>query len=673
MDFMDQEQERGITIQSAAITFGWKDKHINLIDTPGHLDFTIEVERSLRVLDSAVIVVDAGHGVEAQTEKVWSQANKYGIPRIVFVNKMDRDDSSFPKCLEDVQKLRESGIVVPLQVPVYDKDRKFTGYADVITGRDISEDKSIMKQLEVSRNYLFESLSEVDDDFLEEYLEKGNDIAEKCVMKTLARNVASRKITPVVCGSGLKNIGVTALLDYISVLMPPPAKGNDKFSSAFVFKVKNDARKGNIAFSRIYDGKLKTRDVLKIMNTDEKRRVDKIFGIKAENLIEIDSIESGNIAALILSGKVESGQTLVSNNFKSKESFKEAFQIPPPSVSRSIEPSSLNELPKLMKALEILHMEDPSFHYKNNEETGQILISGMGELHLEIMANRLKSEFGMKSKTGPLMISYRETLKKGVTIVNERKFDNGIMKIILKELDTEKLNLSNDIQLNNLKVQLKNSEKDAFRLRVQDLLLKCLTSGPLLSSPLLNIAVGVDIAFDKEQNDAFIFKELTSMLFQCINSVKDKNSRTEFVQTMVGFEANEIVEKSVFQLLEPLMRVKISSPSKYFGSVLHELTNNRRSTIHQATDMDLAVENLNLISKQRDFLQDCFQHNPVSEEDGDSKKSLVADLYLSETLNLDKTIRSLTQGYGQLLSSFEGYSPLPKDAAKKTIASIRGF
>jgi elongation factor G len=435
-DFLKTERERGITIQSVCIPFGWKGHKVNLIDTPGHVDFTIEVERSLRVLDGSVVILDGVAGVEAQTVKVWNQANNYKIPRMIFINKMDRLGASLSKSMASIQnRLKGWGRPILLQIPFYTKDGTpsydeaggFGGVVDLIKMEqvDFSSDPtgivvtrtpvsdSLREKASEYRSRLIDDLSDVDEEIIETFMETGDALAvpEELLFKSIRKHTIDGSIVPVLCGASFRNVGVQPVLDGVVDFLPSPV---DKPSipvkeplCALAFKIVHDPKRGPLVFVRVYSGTLDSKSILRISGTTTKERVGKLMEVYADDLEEIPRIEAGNIGCIVGLKHTKTGDTLVSSNDK-RDLKLHSIQIPPPVFVRSCSVESNSEEQKLQQVLEQLQREDPSFHVGYNEETGQTILSGMGELHLEIMGERIL-EHKVNAKLGKVEISYRET------------------------------------------------------------------------------------------------------------------------------------------------------------------------------------------------------------------------------------------------------------------------
>ncbi len=447
MDWMEQEKERGITITSAATTCYWRDHQINIIDTPGHVDFTAEVERSLRVLDGAVALFCAVGGVEPQSETVWRQADKYKVPRIAFVNKMDRTGADFYNALQ-MMKDRLGANAVPINLPIGEGDM-FSGVIDLISFKarmyheetfgatfdELEIPKDLMEIASKYRTEMLEAVSDVDDTLLEKYLE-GKDISEDEIKKALRRATIDLKIIPVLCGSAFKNKGVQKLLDSIIDFLPAPIDfkdieahhvgindsikrkidENEKFS-ALAFKIMNDAYVGKLTFFRVYSGSLKAGSYIYNAVSEKKERISRLLQMHANHREEIDFVRAGDIAAAVGLKHTKTGDTLCSED---EPILLEKIVFPEPVIQIAIEPKTKADQDKLSESLVKLADEDPTFRVKVDEETGQTLISGMGELHLEILVDRMKREFKVEANVGKPQVAYRESITQ--TVNAEGKF-----------------------------------------------------------------------------------------------------------------------------------------------------------------------------------------------------------------------------------------------------------
>src|SRR5438874_1245343 len=454
MDWMEQERERGITITSAATTCFWKgmqnnhpEHHINIIDTPGHVDFTIEVERSMRVLDGACMVYDAVAGVQPQSETVWRQANKYKVPRLAFINKMDRQGAEFFKSYEHIQT-RLKGNPVPIQIPIGAED-KFEGVVDLVKMKAIYWDDAtqgmkydardipseLVEEAKTWREKMVEAAAEADDDLTHKYLE-GHDLSIDDIKRGLRARTIRNEIVPMLCGTAFKNKGVQAMLDAVIDYMPSPVDikpvqgeddkdrpaqrkaSDDEPFSALAFKIMTDPYVGQLTFIRVYSGVLKSGDTVYNSVRNRKERIGRLLQMHANQRDDIKEVCAGDIAAAVGLKEASTGETLCDPD---KIIMLERMIFPEPVISQAVEPKTKADQEKMGLALNRLAQEDPSFRVRTDDESGQTIISGMGELHLEIIVDRMKREFGVDANVGKPQVAYRETIRKSVENV-EGKF-----------------------------------------------------------------------------------------------------------------------------------------------------------------------------------------------------------------------------------------------------------
>ncbi len=446
MDWMDQEQERGITITAAATTCYWRDHQINIIDTPGHVDFTAEVERSLRVLDGAVAIFDAVSGVEPQSETVWHQADRYHVPKISYINKMDRIGANFPGVLEEMNAKLATNTLA-LQIPM-GKEAEFEGVIDLLEMREVRwslEDQGsnlLYEPIHASREAearawrekLLDQLGSISDELTELYL-KGAEIPAALLKKVVRQGTLQRSFTPVLCGASLRNMGVQPVLDAVVEYLPspvdvPPIKGHhakkedsvevpckpEAFALALVFKIQASREAGNLCFLRMYSGKLKEGQTVFNMNKKKRERINRLFRMHANHQEQVPEIAAGDIAVAVGLKAAQTGDTLGVEAFPI---LLEKMHFPEPVISVAIEPKTLSERKKLADVLHTLSLEDPTFTTKENEETGELIISGMGELHLDVLVTRMLREFKVEARVGKPQVSYRESISKTITHVEK--------------------------------------------------------------------------------------------------------------------------------------------------------------------------------------------------------------------------------------------------------------
>ncbi len=635
MDWMEQEQERGITITSAATTCEWKNHRINIIDTPGHVDFTIEVERSLRVLDGAVAVFDGVSGVEPQSETVWRQANKYHVPRIAFINKMDRVGADFQSSLESIEK-KLNGKPVALQIPIGSEDQ-FVGMVDLVLMKAYvwpvnSDDKGLKFEIQEVpealifeaqkyREVLIEKICETDDVLMEKYLE-GEVISETEIQNSLRSAVIKNKLTPVLCGSAFKNKGVQPLLDAVLAYLPSPLDrddvvgldpGNEEKSitcktdfdspvACLAFKIAADSFSGSMTFIRVYSGVVTSGDNLLNPRLQKKEKIQKLFKIHANSREEIPELKAGDIGACIGLKLTGTGDTLCSVK---RPVTLESIQFPDPVISVVIEPKSSADKKNLEIGLESLLREDPSCKVHEDLDTGQTLLSGMGELHLEILVDRLLREFKAQANIGQPQVSYRESLKAPVRA--KTRFERLIGATTeWAEVEVELTPLSQGagviFQFNKLsevgireewKTSLKSGSMDAIQI------------GPLAGYALIDTKVEI------------------------LNLTFDKAATTEGVCRVAASQAvRKALQAAKCELFEPIFKLEVITPESFVGNVVGDL-NSRRGKI------------LNMSLKGMQQVVD-------------------AEVPLSELFGYATDIRSLSQGRASFAMKFDSYSSVPK-------------
>ena len=628
MDWMQQEQDRGITITSAATTCYWKDHQINIIDTPGHVDFTAEVERSLRVLDGAVGVFCAVGGVEPQTETVWKQADTYSVPRIAFVNKMDRMGADFYRVLEDMKK-KLGAEPVPLFIPV-GAESSFSGVIDLIGDKYLtfssSDQGSTVTENEIPSNLadtaaewkekLIDSVASFSDEITELYFD-GQDIPRQMIIDTLRKCTLERTLLPVFVGSSLKNIGVQTLLDGIVELLPSPldlppveisnAKNPEKKEmlthnpngplEALIFKIQVDPQAGPLCFVRVYSGTLKKGvDVFNI-NKGKKERINRLVRMHAIREEDVSELKAGDIGVIIGFKMAQTGDTIGQENHPF---LMEEMTFPTPVISVAIEPSSTSEMAKLQKALEMLAMEDPTFTYKDDAETGQLIISGMGELHLDVLVTRITKEMKIDARVGNPQVSYRESVK------SERSGSEEWDRTIANKENTAKLSMTvkpNEPKTGNtFHISCKTREiPEEILEAIKEGVEGAFKSGIKYGYECTDIDVDVTaIEYNELTSTPLAFTSCAAMAFDRIAS-----------------EAGAVI-------MEPVMKVQASAPSEYIGDVI--------STITQRGGIVLSMENRN------------------------SGDTVVAECPLEKMFGYTTVLRSATQGRGTFSMEFDHYS-----------------
>lgn len=588
MDWMVQEQERGITITSAATTVMWKhqsqDYKINIIDTPGHVDFTVEVERSLRILDGAVAIFCAVGGVEAQSETVWRQANKYNVSRICYVNKMDRSGANFYAVVDQIrEKLKANPL--PLQLPIGAED-SFTGVVDLLemkayqwdeedqgsTYEEIPIPQDMADEVEEYRTKLLETLAEFDEALMEKYFEDANSITLEELVSAIRTATLERKIQPVLCGSSFKNKGVQKLLDAIVMYLPSPLdmpaisginpKSETEESrktditepfAALAFKIATDPYVGKLTFIKVYSGELKTGENIYNVITGKKERVSKILQMHSNKQQPMESATAGNIVALVGMKEIHTGDSLTDEKHPI---ILENIVFPEPVIQIAIEPKTKDDEDKMMLALEKLSDEDPTFVVKEDSESGQILISGMGELHLEILLDRLKREFNVDCNHGKPRVAYKEALASPVQFHSAYKRQNGgkgsfaVMDFQINPLpyDAKGLQFKNEVKGGVVPKEYIAGAEKGFKVAM---------SNGKYGFPVLAMDVTVT---DGESHPA------------------DSDALAFEICAKIGFR--DALQQTDTAILEPIMHVEITTPDEYIGNVTGDL-NRRRSVLEQ--------------------------------------------------------------------------------------------
>jgi elongation factor G len=643
MDWMEQEQERGITITSAATTCFWRDHRINIIDTPGHVDFTAEVERSLRVLDGAVAVFDAVNGVEPQSETVWRQADRYRVPRIAFVNKMDRVGADFFGTIEQMRtKLRANPVAV--QIPLGTEDA-FLGVVDLIEGcayvyreetlgaeferTEIPEE--FRESYEKWREQMLEVAAEYDEELLERYL-AGEALDISAVRESLRAQTVAHRIAPVVCGSAFKNKGIQQLLDTVVDLLPspldiPPIEGHtpdgepetrpaddDAPFAGLAFKIMTDPFVGQLTFLRVYSGQVSTGDQVLNARTGNTERIGRLLKMHANKREEIKEVYAGDIVAVVGLRNVATGDTICSPK---RPIVLEAIQFPEPVIDVAIEPTTKADQDKLGMALAKLAQEDPTFRVHTDSETGQTIISGMGELHLEIIVDRLVREFRVEAAVGRPQVSYRETIKSEAE--GEGRFirqtggrgQYGHAKIRVRPLtDGSEYEFSNDVVGGRIPREYIKPVDQGIR--------EALLHGVLAGFPMIGVGVSLyDGSYHDVDSSEMAFKVAGSMAF------KDAAGRADPV------------------LLEPLMEVEAVTPEEYIGEVIGDL-NARRGKV-------------------------------TSLEQRSGSRVIRAFVPLAEMFGYATQLRSMTQGRATYTMQFDHYNEVPKNIADEVVSRAKGL
>lgn len=645
MDWMEQEQERGITITSAATTCFWAgsekqyDEHrINIIDTPGHVDFTIEVERSLRVLDGAVVVFCGTSGVEPQSETVWRQADKYEVPRLVFVNKMDRQGADFSRVLEQIQE-RLGGHPVPLQL-AWGEEEHFKGVIDLVAMEAITFSESdqgltqerqaipdeLMAEAQAQREILVEAAAEANDELMEQYLENGelslSELKEGLRIRTLAN-----EIVLATCGSAFKNKGVQPMLDAVIDFLPAPTEvkaiegeiadgsvstresKDDAPFSALAFKIATDAFVGTLTFFRVYSGVLKTGDQVLNPIKGKRERIGRMVQMHANNREEINEVRAGDIAAVIGLKDVTTGETLCA---KEHAITLERMEFPEPVIAVAVEPKSVADQDKLGQALEKLAQEDPSFRVEIDKDTGQTIISGMGELHLEIIVDRMKREFNVAANIGKPQVSYRETIRQSAQ--REAEFireaggrgQYGHVQLRIEPLKDADGQYAYEFANQSTEAQVPKEYVPVIDQGIQDQMRNGVLAGHRLMGLRATLTGG---SFDDTDSSEMAFKIAASMALR------------------------EAVLSADPVLLEPIMMVEVVTPEEFMGDVVGDL-NRRRGMI---SGMD----------------------------ESPSGKVVRAEVALSEMFGYSTDLRSRTQGRATYTMEFVNYAEVPQNVMDK--------
>lgn len=639
MDWMEQEQERGITITSAATTCFWNGNRINIIDTPGHVDFTIEVERSLRVLDGAVTVFCSVGGVEPQSETVWRQADKYNIPRIAFINKMDRIGADFFRVIEMMtEKLHADPIV--LQLPI-DKEENFRGIIDLIKMKAVIYDDSALgtkfkeeeippELIDCAREYrdkLFESVAEHDEVFMEKYL--GEDVIEDEEIKKAIRNITlANKIIPVFCGAAFKNKGIQSLLDGIIDYLPspedvPPVRGyngdgketvrkadDDVPFSALAFKIMNDPFVGQQYFLRVYSGSLASGSYVYNSTKSKKERIGRILKVHANKREEIKEVYAGDIAVAIGLKNTGTGDTLCNPDMPV---ILESMEFPEPVISVAIEPKTQADQEKMSVSLGRLATEDPSFRVHMNEDTNQTIISGMGELHLEIIVDRLRREFNVAANVGKPQVAFKETITKSVQA--EGKFirqSGGRGQYGHVRLELEPQERGTGFKFVNKIV--KGSVPKEYIPAVERGVVEAMEMGVLAGYPMVDVKVTL-------RDGSYHEVDSSEMAFKIAGSI--------------GFK--EGTRKAGTILLEPIMSVEVVVPEEFVGDVISNLSSRRGKIL----DMDIRA----------------------------GGKAIESRVPLAEMFGYSTGLRSATQGRATYSMQFSHYEPVPPSVAEGVLES----
>jgi elongation factor G len=651
MDWMEQEQERGITITSAATTCWWKDNQINIIDTPGHVDFTVEVERNLRVLDGAVAVFDGVAGVEPQSETVWRQADKYGVPRMCFVNKLDRTGASFDYCVKTIRE-RLGATALVLQVPI-GAEGDFIGVVDLIGNRAlvwrgetaIGEDYTVeeipadlVDASAAARSEMIETLADHDDEFAEAYLE-GAEITPELLKPAIRRATLAAKLNPILCGTAFKNKGVQPLLDAVIDYLPSPLDvgavtgldprdetktdtrepNEEEPFAALAFKIASDPHLGKLTYLRVYSGRLESGSTVINVTKGRKERIGKIYQMHANKRAEIASVGAGQIVAVMGLKDTTTGETL---SDPQKQIVLESMTFPAPVIQVAIEPKTKSDQEKLGTAIQRLAEEDPTFQVHTDEETGQTIIAGMGELHLDILVDRMKREFNVEANVGKPQVAYRETIKRKVENVSytHKKQTGGsgqFAKVIISIEPTGPIaggeggyEFENAVSGGRVPREYIPSVDQGAQDAMQ--------FGVLAGYQMVDVKVTLeDGAYHDVDSSELAFKLAGSMAFK------------------------EAARKADPVILEPVFAVEVTTPDDYMGDVIGDL-NSRRGQVQ------------------------------AMEEGMGGVKIIKAIVPLSEMFGYVGDLRSKTSGRASYSMQFDSYAEVPKNVAEEIIKKARG-
>ena len=644
MDYMEQEQERGITITSAATTAFWNGHRINIIDTPGHVDFTVEVERSLRVLDGSVAVFSAVDGVQPQSETVWRQADKYNVPRMAFFNKMDRVGADFNMCVNDIkEKLGGNG--VPIQLPIGAEDN-FEGIIDLVTMKEyLFKDETMGADYEVvdiraellddaqaAREHMIESVVETDDELMEKYF-GGEEITEEEIKKALRAATIEGTVVPVLCGTAFKNKGIQPLLDAVVAYMPSPLDinggkingtdpkteepieremGDDAPFSALAFKIITDPFVGRLSFFRVYSGVLEKGSYVLNSTKGKKERMGRLLQMHANKREELDVVYSGDIAAAVGLKDTTTGDTLSAEN---APIILEKMEFPDTVIQIAVEPKTKADQEKMGTALAKLAEEDPTFKVSTNQETGQTLISGMGELHLEIIVDRMKREFKVEANVGKPQVAYRETIN-GATDVEEKYAKQS----------------GGRGQYGHVKMKVEANHGKGYEFVNQ------ITGGAIPREYIPAVDKGIQEALEAGVVAGYPVQDIKVTLYD--GSYHEVDSSEMAFKIAGSMAVKKGLRAANPVLLEPIFKVEVTTPEEYMGDVIGDL-NSRRGQVSGMTDRNNA-------------------------------KIIDAEVPLSQMFGYATDLRSKTQGRASYSMEFEKYVEVPKNIAQQVIDERQG-
>ncbi|MBD7939215.1 MULTISPECIES: elongation factor G [Cytobacillus] len=642
MDWMEQEQERGITITSAATTAQWKGHRVNIIDTPGHVDFTVEVERSLRVLDGAVAVLDAQSGVEPQTETVWRQATTYGVPRVVFVNKMDKIGADFLYSLGTIHDRLQANAAA-IQLPIGAED-EFEGIIDLIEmkatfyGNDLGTDietreipEEYMDQAQEYREKLIEALAELDEELMEKYL-GGEEISNEEIKAAIRQGTVNVEFYPVICGSAFKNKGVQKMLDAVIDYLPSPLdvhaiKGinpeteeevtrpssDDEPFSALAFKVMTDPYVGKLTFFRVYSGTLDSGSYVKNSTKDKRERVGRILQMHANSREEISTVYAGDIAAAVGLKDTSTGDTLCDEK---SLVILESMEFPEPVISLSIEPKSKADQDKMTTALQKLQEEDPTFRAHTDQETGQVIIAGMGELHLDILVDRMKREFKVEANVGAPQVAYRETFRASANIEGKFARQSGGRG-----------------QFGHVWIEFSPNEEGAGFEFVNGIV-----GGVVPREYIPAVQSGLEDAMERGVLAGYPMVDIKARLFD--GSYHDVDSSEMAFKIAASMALKNAASKCNPVILEPVMKVEVVIPEEYMGDIMGDVTSRRGR-----------VEGM---------------------EARGNAQVVRAMVPLSEMFGYATSLRSNTQGRGTFSMHFDHYEEVPKSISEEIIKKNKG-
>ena len=644
MDYMEQEQERGITITSAATTAFWNKHRINIIDTPGHVDFTVEVERSLRVLDGAVAVFSAVDGVQPQSETVWRQADKYNVPRMAFFNKMDRVGADFDMCVNDIkEKLGGNG--VPIQLPIGAEDN-FEGIIDLVTMKEyLFKDETMGADYEIvdiraelvdaaqtAREHMIESVVETDDELMEKYF-GGEEISEEEIKKALRAATIEGTVVPVLCGTAFKNKGIQPLLDAVVAYMPSPLDinggkikgtdpkteepveremGDDAPFSALAFKIITDPFVGRLSFFRVYSGILEKGSYVLNSTKGKKERMGRLLQMHANKREELETVYSGDIAAAVGLKDTTTGDTLCAEN---APIILEKMEFPDTVIQIAVEPKTKADQEKMGTALSKLAEEDPTFKVTTNQETGQTLIAGMGELHLEIIVDRMKREFKVEANVGKPQVAYRETINGSADVEEKYAKQSGGRG-----------------QYGHVKIKVEPNPDKGYEFINQ------ITGGAIPREYIPAVDKGIQEALEAGVVAGYPVQDVKVTLYD--GSYHEVDSSEMAFKIAGSMAIKKALRAANAVLLEPIFKVEVTTPEEYMGDVIGDL-NSRRGQVSGMTDRNNA-------------------------------KIINSEVPLSQMFGYATDLRSKTQGRASYSMEFEKYVEVPKNIADQVIKERQG-